>query len=165
MSSRPTHSVVRWGRWATCTTYAMIATMAASAVGCATATPVSGSGPLAKDSASGDVYGPNVAAKPRLGTGPITTAELRSIGDRDAWTAITMLRPQFLQHRGRTSFLLDSPESPEVYVDGMYYGPMESLRSLPSKELAEIRLLSVGDAVILYGTGHTAGVIDIRSMH
>lgn len=164
MSSRPTFSVVGLGTYAAYATYALMAAMAAGAMGCATSHPVSGAGPYAGDSATGDVAS-TVAMKPRLGTGPIESSELRSIGDRDAWTAITMLRPQFLQHRGQTSFLLDSPSEPEVFVDGMYYGPMESLRSLPSKELAEIRLLSVGDAVIRYGTGHTAGVIDITSIH
>jgi hypothetical protein len=137
-------------------TYALLATVAA----CATSHPV--------ESAGGDIAEEGAAApreKPRVGVGPIQTAELRSVGDRDTYTAIVLLRPQFLQHRGRTSLVLDSPTEPEVYIDGMYYGPMESLRSLPSKELQEIRLLTVGDAVLRYGTGHTAGVIDITSMH
>ncbi|HEX6533181.1 MAG TPA: hypothetical protein VF041_01205 [Gemmatimonadaceae bacterium] len=141
-------------------TYALLAVTTLSLAGCATAHPVEGAGGDV-DLSSADA----VIAKPRVGVGPIRSAELRTIGDRDAYTAIKLLRPQFLQYRGRTSFVLDSPTSPEVYIDGMYYGPMESLRSLPSKELAEIRLLSVGDAVIRYGTGHTAGVIDITSVH
>lgn len=97
--------------------------------------------------------------------GPITSEELRRVGDRDTYSAIKFLRPQFLQSRGATSFSLDSPTEPEVFVDGMYYGPLGSLRTLPVREIAEIRLLTVGDAVLRYGTGHTAGVIDITSIH
>jgi hypothetical protein len=103
---------------------------------------------------------------PKLaGNGPITAAELRRIGDRDTYTAIQLLRPQFLQHRGPTSFRSIQPTEPDVYVDGLYYGPIGSLRSLSSREIEEIRLLSVGDATLRYGTGHMAGVIDIISIH
>jgi len=98
-------------------------------------------------------------------TGPITSRELRTMDDRDAYTAISLLRPSLLKNRGRTSILLDSPDQPEVFVDGMYYGPFDTLRQLPVHEIAEIRFLDVGDATIRYGTGHPSGIIDITSIH
>ena len=97
--------------------------------------------------------------------GTITSKELRTLDDRDAYTAIALLRPSLLKNRGRTSILLDTPDQPEVYVDGMYYGPFDTLRQLPVHELEEIRFLDVGDATIRYGMGHPSGIIDITSLH
>lgn len=98
-------------------------------------------------------------------TGPITSKELRTVDDRDAYTAIALLRPSLLKNRGPTSILLDTPDQPEVFIDGMYYGPFDSLRQIPVHELEEIRFLDVGDATIRYGMGHPSGIIDITSIH
>lgn len=97
--------------------------------------------------------------------GAITSKELRTVDDRDAYTAIALLRPSLLQNRGYTSILLNTPDQPEVFIDGMYYGPFDSLRQIPVHELKEIRFLDVGDATIRYGMGHPAGIIDITSLH
>jgi len=93
----------------------------------------------------------------RAGLGAITSKELRTVDDRDAYTAIALLRPNFLTNRGQTSILLDSPNQPDVFIDGMYYGPFDSLRQIP--------FLNVGDATIRYGTGHPSGIIDMTSLH
>jgi hypothetical protein len=106
-----------------------------------------------------------MAAASSRGVGPITSDELRTLDDRDAYTAISLLRPSFLKARGRTSILLDTPDQPEVFIDGMYYGPFDTLRQLPVHELKEIRMLDVGDATIRYGMGHPSGIIDIVSLH
>ncbi|HKV49570.1 MAG TPA: hypothetical protein VJO52_00075 [Gemmatimonadaceae bacterium] len=101
----------------------------------------------------------------RSESGTITSTELRTVDDRDAYTAIALLRPSLLKNRGYTSILLDTPDQPEVFIDGMYYGPFDTLRQLPVHELEEIRFLNVGDATLRYGTGHPAGIIDIKSIH
>lgn len=98
-------------------------------------------------------------------TSPITSKELRTVDDRDAYAAISLLRPSLLKSRGYTSILLDTPDQPEVFVDGMYYGTFDTLRQLPVHELEEIRFLDVGDATIRYGMGHPSGIIDITSIH
>lgn len=97
--------------------------------------------------------------------GAITSKELRTVDDRDAYTAIALLRPSLLKNRGYTSILLNAPSQPEVFIDGMYYGPFDSLRQIPVHELKEIRFLDVGDATIRYGMGHPSGIIDITSLH
>ena len=91
----------------------------------------------------------------------LTTTELRPYVMQDALTALRLLRPGALHDRGPSSVLLDSPRAPEVFVDGMYYGPIASLRDLRVREIAAMRVLSVGDAVLRYGAGHSAGVIDV----
>jgi hypothetical protein len=99
------------------------------------------------------------------GTGPITEKELTPFAGWDTYQAVKLLRPQFLQNRGATSIVLDSPTQPEVAIDGVMYGRVESLAQLPVSEVATITLLNVGDAVIKYGPGHPAGVIDIVTKH
>jgi len=100
-----------------------------------------------------------------IGTGPITSKELRTVDDRDAYTAISLLRPSLLKNRGYTSILLNTPDQPEVFIDGMYYGTFDTLHQIPVHELQEIRFLDVGDATIRYGMGHPSGIIDITSLH
>ncbi len=104
-------------------------------------------------------------ASPSGEVSSISSKELRKFDDRDVYTAIALLRPSFLTNRGRTSILLDSPDQPEVFIDGMFYGTFDTLRQLPVHEIQEIRFLDVGDATIRYGSGHTSGVIDITSIH
>lgn len=139
-------------RWRGCRTGQAIATALACMcltlnTGCAHHAPTSS--PVARPSESGT----------------ITSTELRTVDDRDAYTAIALLRPSLLKNRGYTSILLDTPDQPEVFIDGMYYGPFDTLRQLRVHELEEIRFLDVGDATLRYGMGHPSGIIDIKSIH
>lgn len=139
----------RKGRAAMCATAASLACMCLTVgTGCTHHKPSTG-----------------LAAARAAGVGAITSKELRTVDDRDAYTAIALLRPSMISNRGRTSILLDTPDQPEVFIDGMYYGPFDTLRQLPVHELEEIRLLDVGDATIRYGMGHPSGIIDITSLH
>ena len=50
-----------------------------------------------------------------------------------AYDAIAKLRHNFLSDRGKTSLLdRSAPSVPNVYVDGMLYGPLASLHNLPA---------------------------------
>lgn len=97
------------------------------------------------------------------GRDAITMAELTQVVARDAYTAIEALRPLMLRGRGLKSYLPGSPQEPEVFVDGMYFGQLGSLRLLAVSDLAEVRWLDLGAAAVMYGQGHTAGVIDITT--
>ena len=139
----------RTGRTVVCTA------LAAQAIICLTMTAA-----CAHHDPASDISAPSGG-----GISPISSKELRTLDDRDAYTAIALLRPGFLTNRGRTSILLDTPDRPDVFIDGMYYGPFDTLRQLPVHEIHEIRFLDVGDATIRYGTGHPSGIIDITSVH
>jgi hypothetical protein len=93
----------------------------------------------------------------------ITLEELIDVAARDAYNAIEILRPMMLRGRGVTSYMPGTPMLPEVFVDGMYFGPLESLHLLEVGDLAEVRWLDIGAAAVAYGEGHMAGVIDIRT--
>jgi hypothetical protein len=100
---------------------------------------------------------------PPNGREAITMDELIQESARDAYTAIEVLRPLMLHGRGATSYLPGVPQEPEVFVDGVYFGPLGSLHLLAARDLAAIRWLDIAAAGVEYGQGHPAGVIDIRT--
>lgn len=52
---------------------------------------------------------------------------------------------------------------PIVFVDGMEMGTLFELRSIPARDVLEIRLLSSGEGTFRYGQGYTAGVIHVTT--
>jgi len=80
-----------------------------------------------------------------------------------AWDLIAQMRPTFLRARGTTSLRDPSQVRAVVYVDGMLYGKLESLRNLNVEEIREIEFISSGDATTRFGTDHLGGAILIRT--
>jgi hypothetical protein len=83
---------------------------------------------------------------------------------RDATTALQLiqtLRPQMLRSRGLTSMRDTSEEStlPRVYVDEVSYGNVNTLSSLNTSQIKEIRFVNARDATTRWGTDHMGGVI------
>ena len=82
------------------------------------------------------------------------------------WTAhdlITSLRPQFLRSRGVSSLRSTAPTTAAVYVDGMRFGEIESLRSLPALQILRIEYINASDATTRFGTDHVGGAILITT--
>lgn len=50
-----------------------------------------------------------------------------------------------------------------VYLDGVRYGRVESLRNLNLEEIREIEFIDAGDATTRFGTDHLGGAILIRT--
>jgi hypothetical protein len=46
-----------------------------------------------------------------------------------------------------------------VYVDGVQFGHVRELRSIPADEVERIQFMSATDATIRFGLGHLAGAI------
>ena len=80
-----------------------------------------------------------------------------------AWDLIAQTRPNFLRTRGATSLRDTTPVRAVVYVDGVLYGKIESLRNLNVEEIREIEFISAGDATTRFGTDHLGGAILIRT--
>lgn len=81
-----------------------------------------------------------------------------------AYDAIAKLRHNFLSDRGKTSLLdRSAPTVPNVYVDGMLYGPLASLHNIPADQVASIRLYRAWEAQTRYGTENPAGVIEVTT--
>ena len=80
-----------------------------------------------------------------------------------AWDLIAQMRPTFLRARGTTSLRDPSQVRAVVYVDGILYGKLESLRNLNIEEIREIEFINSGDATTRFGTDHLGGAILIRT--
>lgn len=115
--------------------------------------------------ASGGSSGVQQAAKtnPNL----ITTEEVRGSSATNAYELIQRLRPSFLRTRGAmrgasngttTTF---EPVDVVVYLNDSRLGNSEQLRQIPLSDIHEIRYFSASDATTKWGTGHSAGAIQV----
>ena len=96
----------------------------------------------------------------------ITQKEIAASGmSGSAFEVITRLRPNFLVSRGQTT--LNNGEStasyPNVYLDGVTFGDINTLRNIDSAQIAEIRLYQAWEAQTKFGMGNSGGVIAITT--
>ena len=80
-----------------------------------------------------------------------------------AWDLISRTRPNFLRTRGASSLRDTSPVGAMIYVNGVLYGRLESLKSLDADDIREIEFISAGDATTRFGTDHLGGAILIHT--
>ena len=89
----------------------------------------------------------------------ITRSQIESLDDRTAFDLVQLLRPRWLTARMRGTLGNPTPAYAEVYVDGLRYGPLESLYQIPTNTIERIEYLGSLDATTRYGTGHMGGAI------
>src|SRR5688572_26462912 len=86
-----------------------------------------------------------------------------------AYDIVRTLRPGLLVSReiarGRQpqGTLWQSSHGIKVYLDGIAYGGLESLATIPAASVLDVRWLSALDATTRFGTGNTAGAILVTS--
>ena len=95
----------------------------------------------------------------------ITADEIAKSNATNAYEAVERLRPSFLRTRGSQSLQNQEPPTPMIYVDGMRYGPLATLASVPSLGIVSIQYLSAIDATQRYGIGNEGGAILIVTKH
>jgi hypothetical protein len=93
----------------------------------------------------------------------LTAEEIATTTALTAYDAISLRRPFFLKSRGMRS-LHEAPagqtvEYPVVYLDRMYFGDLESLKTIPVTTIDEIRYLDFNAATVQFGTGHSGGIV------
>jgi outer membrane cobalamin receptor len=93
----------------------------------------------------------------------ITESDIVQSRALDALDAVRRLRPTFLTFRGQTSVLGTSSPYPTVYVDGLRFGDLDILRTIPASQVATIRLYRAWDAMTRFGGGNMGGVIAITT--
>jgi hypothetical protein len=92
----------------------------------------------------------------------ITYEEIQATPDaRDAYELVRRLRPNFLNVRATGSGGRTKATDILVYVNGAERGPLETLRTIPSHAVLEIRKLSAADAVTQFGKDQN-GVIMVK---
>ena len=91
----------------------------------------------------------------------ITRSQIERLADRTAFDLVQLLRPRWLTARVRGTPGNPTPAYAQVYVDGLRYGPRESLYQIPTNTIERIDYLGSLDATTLYGTGHMGGAIRV----
>lgn len=95
----------------------------------------------------------------------ITAAEIEVADANTAYDVIVKLHANYLHSRGPNSILLKENKEPTVYLDEVEFGSINSLRSIPASNIAEIRFINGWDAMTKYGSDHVAGVIQIYTRY
>jgi len=93
----------------------------------------------------------------------ITQEEISTAGmSGSAFEVVSRLRPNFLVSRGQTTISGRSVASyPNVYLDGVAFGDINTLRNIDSGQIAEIRHYQAWEAQTKFGLGNNGGVIAI----
>ena len=93
----------------------------------------------------------------------ITEEEIASSNAINAYEVVQKLRANFLSDRGKTTILGRSSSKPTVYVDGVQFGDIQSLRSISATVVQSIRLFRAYEAEQRYGNGVMGGVIEVTT--
>ena len=94
----------------------------------------------------------------------LTIDEISKSQSQNAYDAVRRLRPAFLATRGPTTLLQRQERQVVVYLDGRRYGDVESLRTITTDGIFEVRYLSPNQAQQRWGMNHAAGVIHVVTM-
>ena len=109
---------------------------------------------------------PRSQAPGSVDTQIITEEEIDASRAATAYEAIQKLRANFLSYRGETSLNRNQSQPfPTVYVDGMEFGQIASLRTIPASQVSTIRLYRSWEATTKFGTGKMGGVIAVTTRH
>ena len=92
----------------------------------------------------------------------ITEQDIAAIPVTNAYDAIERLRPLFLRSRGKTSINTPGTQYATVYVDGVRYGDLNSLKNILASHVFDIRHYNGAEAQSKFGLQNTAGVIEVR---
>jgi hypothetical protein len=95
----------------------------------------------------------------------ITADEIAKSNATNAYEAVERLRPAFLRTRGSQSLQNQEPPTPMIYIDGMRYGPLQTLSSVPAVGIVTIQYLNAIEATQRFGFGNEGGAIMITTKH
>jgi hypothetical protein len=101
------------------------------------------------------------SGRPARNTNVITREEIANAHVYNAYDAVRMLRPQFLQSHGQTTITGSDTGYPRVYLNHQFYGDLESLRNLEVSGISEIHYYNGPDASNRFGLGNVSGAIEV----
>lgn len=80
-----------------------------------------------------------------------------------AYDLVAQLRPEYLRSRGTSSLRDLRPPTATVYLDGVRYGSLETLRTMSGEQIERIQYINAADATTRFGTGHVGGALIIKT--
>jgi hypothetical protein len=95
----------------------------------------------------------------------ITTEMIGEPGNQNAYTIVQRLRPRWLSPRTQGTITNPEPSFPEVYLDGVRFGPIDTLYRIDAEQIARIEFMSGLDATTRFGVGHDGGAILVSSIN
>jgi len=93
----------------------------------------------------------------------ITEQEIDASGGASALDVIEKVRRNFLSNRGKTTLIGSSPSLPSVFVDGVHFGEVGSLRNISARQVSSMRLYRAWEAQQKFGNGYVGGVIEVTT--
>jgi outer membrane cobalamin receptor len=93
----------------------------------------------------------------------ITEQEIDASGGMSVLDVIQKVRRNMLTNRGKTTLIGASPSLPSVFLDGVHFGEVGSLRSISARQVSMIRLYRAWEAQQKYGNGYVGGVIEVTT--
>lgn len=109
--------------------------------------------------AGGTVRAPATTA--RRDANMITAEEIGTTSAQTLFDAVRNLRPQWMMRSRPTTMLQQNQGELLVYVDGMRFGNLESLRQLNPGGVQAVRFHSPSSAEARFGPGHLLGAIEV----
>ncbi|MES3034788.1 MAG: hypothetical protein V4813_12390 [Gemmatimonadota bacterium] len=109
------------------------------------------------------------AKPPRKRANVISPEEIAALGGtvQTAYGIVQRLRPAMLRARSGSTSQSDggsvdvSANEVQVFLDSQRMGGVRALEEITLSQILEIRYLNANDATTLFGTGNTAGVIQV----
>lgn len=89
----------------------------------------------------------------------ISQAELEKATQTNLLDLVKVLRPNWLEYRGNTSFT--RPPEIAVYLNGTRIGGTDDLASLSPADVVELRHYNATQAQYRFGVGNVNGAIDV----
>jgi hypothetical protein len=91
----------------------------------------------------------------------ITREEILASHTTNAYDAVSMLRPNWLQFHGQTTITGSDTGYPKVYLNHILYGDLTSLNALDAFGVLEIHYYNGAEAQSRFGLGNVAGAIEV----
>ena len=95
----------------------------------------------------------------------ITRDMIDNPSNQNAYTIVQRFRPRWLSPRTQGTISNPEPSFPQVYVDEVRFGPIDTLYRIDGTQIERIDYMSGLDATTRYGVGHDGGVIMVWTIN
>jgi hypothetical protein len=98
-------------------------------------------------------------------TNAITRDMIDNPSSQNAYTIVQRFRPRWLSPRTQGTIANPEPSFPQVYVDDVRFGPIDTLYRIDGVEIERIEYMSGLDATTRFGVGHDGGAIMVWTIN